>query len=561
MPVSTPARPQKPKSDEGLPRLAPGRTVLGRISQSALGIAIVGSLLMFAAQPPLDLWPLAWIAPIPWLLLVRGQSLPGKRPYRSLWAAGLVYWLLAVHWLRLPHWTTHFGWLALSFYLAFYLPVFVAVSRTAVHRMRMPLTLAAPLVWTGLELARGYVMTGFLMGALGHTQYRWVQLIQISDLTGGYGVDFLVMFVAAGFASMWPTSGRRPAVWPLVPLMAVLAGVLAYGHFRTSGDYTLPGPKVALIQGSIESQIKADPSHAETVLRHYFDLSLKAVRQTQDLDLMVWPETMFRGSLIYFEDNVVPRDEGMTPEELKENLRANDENSRQAIAELARRLDVSLLLGVDIFHFWEDQRASFNSAVFTDRQGKLLGRYDKMHRVVFGEFVPFGDSLPWLYDVTPLTGGIRAGDGPECVEIAGATFSPNICYETVIPHTIRGHVVELRRQGREPDVLVNLTNDGWFRGSSELDQHLACGVLRAVECRKPLLIAANTGFSAWIDSDGRVIEQGPRRAEGIIIADVQLDTRDSLYMRWGDWFAGLCLAGTVAVAGFGLFRRRFEALQ
>ena len=105
-------------------------------------------------------------------------------------------------------------------------------------------------------------------------------------------------------------------------------------------------------------------------------------------------------------------------------------------------------------------------------------------------------------------------------------------------------------------MLVNLTNDGWFRGSSELDMHLACGVMRAIEMRKPLVIAANTGFSASIDSDGRILQQGKRRAPDVLIASVQLDTRHSFYLDHGDWFSGICLTGCIGLAVFGAWDRR-----
>ena len=121
-------------------------------------------------------------------------------------------------------------------------------------------------------------------------------------------------------------------------------------------------------------------------------------------------------------------------------------------------------------------------------------------------------------------------------------IAPNICYETVLPHVIRGQINQLRAEGKDPNVLVNLTNDGWFWGSSELDMHLACGVFRAVECRKPFLAAANTGFSAWIDGDGRIRSQGPRRDSQVVLANVRLDPRGSWYLDHGDWFAGICLA-------------------
>jgi len=129
----------------------------------------------------------------------------------------------------------------------------------------------------------------------------------------------------------------------------------------------------------------------------------------------------------------------------------------------------------------------------------------------------------------------------------------------VLPHLIRRQVQTLAHAGREPHVLLNLTNDGWFWGSSELDMHLICGVFRAVEMRKPFLIAANTGFSAWIDANGRILDRGPRRATGTILAEVCPDPRHSLYLRYGDWFAGACLAGCGFLAIVALRRRPLPA--
>jgi apolipoprotein N-acyltransferase len=148
--------------------------------RSTLAIALPGSLLMFAALPPLAWGVVGWIAPLPWLVLIQAGELPGRRAYRALWLAGFVFWMMTVHWLRLPHPATSLGWLALAAYLAFYLPVFVGLSRVAVHRVGAPLWLAAPIVWTGLELARAHLLTGFLMGSLAHTQVSWTQLIQIA---------------------------------------------------------------------------------------------------------------------------------------------------------------------------------------------------------------------------------------------------------------------------------------------------------------------------------------------------------------------------------------------
>jgi len=121
---------------------------------------------------------------------------------------------------------------------------------------------------------------------------------------------------------------------------------------------------------------------------------------------------------------------------------------------------------------------------------------------------------------------------------------------------VRQQVRQLAARGAEPAILVNLTNDGWFWGSSELDLHLICGVFRAVECRKPLVIAANTGFSAAIDGAGRIQAQGPRRDTDVIFHAVEREGRHSPYVAWGDWGAGLCLLCGVVVGGVGLWHRR-----
>src|SRR6185312_10676653 len=181
-------------------------------------LGLAGSLLLWAAFPPLGVWPLAWIAPVPWLMLVRREQLAGRRPYRTIWLTGCLFWLGVLHWLRLPHPATSLGWVALSLYLAVYLPLFVGLSRVAVHRLHWPLVVAAPVVWTGLELLEAHLLTGFNMAALGNSQFRWIELIQVADLAGNYGVGFVVMFGAACLARMAPCGERRFAAWPLLPL-------------------------------------------------------------------------------------------------------------------------------------------------------------------------------------------------------------------------------------------------------------------------------------------------------------------------------------------------------
>ncbi|MBN2475461.1 MAG: apolipoprotein N-acyltransferase [Pirellulales bacterium] len=531
----------------------------GRIRKwyrSTFGQAAVSAGLLWAALPPCDLWPLAWIAPLWWLLLVRRKEWPGRRPYRALWLVGFLFWLAALHWLRLPHWTTAFGWVALSFYLSFYLPVFVGLSRTAVHTLRVPVVLAAPVVWTGLELLRGHLLTGFTMASLGHTQYRWIDLIQLSDLAGAYGVSFVVMLVAACLARMVPCENRPRAFWPLAPALVVVAAAVLYGQVRNLGCVVKPQASVALIQGSIDAEMKSDPERRAMIFDHYYELSGNALARFDRVDLIIWPETMFRDPLVSYHPSAAkPADFDGSEAEFQLRLKESARIGRTMLAETAKALDTPMLVGVDRHDFGPQEVQSFNSAVFVARDGRLMACYDKMHLVVFGEFVPLARHFPWLHRLTPLRTSLTTGEEPVAFEIRGLRIAPNICYETVIPHRIREQVNTLRARGVEPDVLVNLTNDGWFWGSSELDMHLICGVFRAVECRKPLLIAANTGFSAWIDGSGRIRRQGRRHATDAILAHVGRDPRQSWYLRHGDWLAGICLAACVFLAMVGCWGR------
>jgi apolipoprotein N-acyltransferase len=546
-------------------------------------LAFLGAILLWASFPPLDAWPLAWLAPIPWVLLIRRKTLSGRHPYAVLLLAGFCFWMGVLHWLRLPHPATSVGWVALSFYFAFYITAFVALTRLAVHRFGFPLVLAAPLVWTGLELARAHLLTGMTMASLGHTQYRWIELIQISDLTGAYGVSFLVMFTAASLARMLPlkedggtpclpsdVSGSSPGsssswnFWPLLGVAVLLGAALLYAHFRlaTTGEEE-EGPKIALIQGSVDIEMRYNPAMKEQIAREYVELSQEAVAKHPGIDLVVWPETMFltgvefNDSLITFAPDAMPPAQfDGSPSEFQQWLPRAAEGSAWKMGQMAKKLGVSLLLGVDRGHFCGDGVTSHNSAAFVGRDGRMQGYYDKMHLVMFGEYVPFARRFPWLQRLTPLPISVTAGERPVAFDLKDVRIAPNICYETVLPHLIRNQVNTLAAEGREPDILVNLTNDGWFWGSSELDLHLVCGVFRAVECRKPLLIAANTGFSAWIDGDGRIQAQGRRRAKDIIVAQPRVDRRWSAYLHYGDWFSGTCLALCGLFGLVGVYHRK-----
>ena len=524
--------------------------------------AVVGSLLCWLALPPVGWSLLAWVGPVPWLLLVSQEKLPGRRPYRALWLGGFVFWLLAVHWIRLPHPLNYLAWLVLAAYLGVYLPTFVAIARVGVHRLRLPLWLVAPIAWTGLDWFRGHLLTGFLMGSLAHTQAEQTLVIQIADLAGEYGVTFLILLVAASLSQfLSERKGPVPVVLaaiPLLPAILALTASLIYGHACTT-ELTLrqksasPGPRIALVQGNTLADWKSDPGRQQRIMDEHVRLSLEAVKQSRErdgreVDLVIWPETAFRETLITVEPGYTPQPERDPPV----NLTA----AQDYLQRLTRELGTALLVGIDRLHVFPDAQGepdyrAYNSSVLVDAEGNLVGTYDKMHRVPFGEYIPFADWFPALYELTPLTGGIDAGESPTVLELDSAIYSVNICYETAVPHLIRRHVAQ-SDGSVQPNVLVNLTNDAWYWGSSELDMHLACGVFRAVEMRIPLVIAANGGLSGYIDVVGNLRHVTTRQEPTFLIVEVSLPhVPASLYSRWGDWFAILCVLCCMVLAIVG----------
>ncbi len=533
-------------------------------------LALGGAAAMFLVQPPADLWMLAWLAPLPWLRIVQSPDMPGRRPWLVLWVAGFVHWLATIHWLRLPHPATAIGWILLSGYLAGYVPLFVWIARRLGHHWRWPLVAAAPVAWMACEHLRGTFLGGFTFAGLGHTQWRCTELIQCADLAGAGGVSGVVMAAAAGIAAVTSSrrvASRRALLVEAACAVAVVTAAFLYGTWRVGTAPPSRGEPldVLLVQGSIDTELKHDPDAAVDVARHYDEITMAglAADATRRPDLVVWPETMWRVGLVEIDGGVTfPAAEidaalgpaaadSAPPAERQAQYRDLLERQRlDALVPFARRYDTTWLVGLDRQRLlsadpprWE----SFNSALFLDAAGGVVACYDKMHPVMFGEYVPLADRFPVLYRLTPLPGGLTAGRSPVAVEIAGRQVAPTICYETALPAAVRSLVLELERERRRPDVLVNLTNDGWFWGSSELDMHLVAAIFRAVEVRTPIVIAANTGFSAAIDGCGRLRARGPRRAAEPLRAAVWPDGRRSPWLAAGSVAPGACVAVAAAV--------------
>jgi apolipoprotein N-acyltransferase len=517
---------------------------------------------MFVVQPPIDLWPLAWLAPIPWLLLVTQPQVAGWRAWAAIWCGGFCYWLLAIHWLRLPHPpATAVGWVLLSAYLGCYLPLFIATARRLVHHWKWSLVPAAAIAWTATDLMRSELLGGFTFAGLGHTQWRWTTFIQAADAVGAVGVGGIVMTGAA--AILATVAGRakgRVLLSETLPAVMLVALTLAYGSMRLATAPTPTGElfDVLIVQGSIDTEMKHDPDAAADVLAHYDEITITGLAAKSALpDLIVWPETMWRYSLMEIDpEETLPTaalNELLGPDDADEPAAKRQARGRaafrsrtlDALAVYARGYATTWIVGLDRQRITPSVPAgyqSFNSALVLDPDGGPLVCYDKMYPVMFGEYVPLADRFPILYRLTPLPAGLTAGTEPVVVDIAGFSVAPTICYETALPRAMRSIVRRLAATGHRPDVIVNLTNDGWFWGSSELDMHLVAAIFRAVEVRTPILVAANTGFSAAIDGSGRLLARGPRRATKALRVAVSPDGRQSPWLTAGTLPLGATLA-------------------
>jgi apolipoprotein N-acyltransferase len=570
----------------------------------AWGLSGLTAILLWASFTPLDWGPLAWIALVPLILLIR-IPIKTRWMYTAVYGGGLTFSVLALQWMRLASAPMYVAWLLLAVCVAIYLPVFVAVSRIAVHRFGVPLTLAVPVVWVGLEYCRAHLLTGFSWYYLGHTQYRWVEMIQISDLVGAYGVSFVVAMLSACVAGLLPASlfarlkllpagleqtedGAQATTTRQITAVSVclivFAAVWVYGMVRRGQANFVEGPRVALVQGNFTSSMKHDPNARMTIFMKHHALTGIAVRQ-HPLDLIVWPETMYRSPLMSVSSDLSDEDlrrispPGVLPEHW------HTSQVPQILADLSSQSGAAMIVGLERWTAEADGFQRYNSATFARPDVGLSGRYDKIHRVIFGEYVPFKDELPWLAKLSPIPAqyGLSAGKAAAVFEYKGVRYSPIICFEDTVPHLVRRIAKSTTdpKTGKPIDCFVNLTNDGWFHGSSELDQHLITALFRCVECRTPMVRSVNTGISAVIDGDGVVVEpddfidadkQGRtsmrdpktgrwhKQLNAVIVDAVPLDDRRSLYVRWGDWFAGSCalFAGCVFVGGMFPRRKRRE---
>jgi apolipoprotein N-acyltransferase len=527
------------------------------------------SMLLWVSQPPVNFWPAALVAAVPWLCLAASRGATCKRNYASLWLCSSAYWLLTLQGLRLAHPWMFIPWITLSLYLAVYPVCFVAILRRLGNHP-LPLVITAPVVWVGLEWVRNHLFTGISVLMLGHHVVDIPQLIQIADLGGTYAVSFVVMMVNVAVWTLAVAASRRQA--PRSVLLTVLATasvVLAtalYGQYRLRQPIGKPLATFALIQRSESIEYDLSKARAIEIFSGYVQQSVLAAQSAdRPIDVVVWPESMFTASTpwLFVADPVtVPAEFEGSREEFLHLIGANQnhvierarylQNAVATAAVTSRR--PQLLVGSSVVRYGARVDA-FCGLIHFAADGSVLDWYGKTHLVMFGEYVPLLSRIPGLRSLVPAGMGVTPGAGAKRMLVNQTAVAGNICIETAVERVAINHLGSFA-DDQIPDVLVTITNDGWYDDSSVIDHHLVCARMVAVGSRRPILSAANSGPTAWIDSTGGVVEQLPKATNGGLIATPRQDPRISLYLRIGDWPARLCAIATCGLLWSTWLRRR-----
>jgi apolipoprotein N-acyltransferase len=539
----------------------------------------VGGGALFALAFPGPGWSgLAWVAPGALLLSAAGHS--GVRAFRLGYVGGLVQHLIALGWLlTIPYpFGAVAGWLALSGYVALFQGTWVwlcwhvagsmtgrstpgASASSSSGRgiswiesldlllaqsglMRALWVVFCAALWVAIEIAQARFLSGFPWNLAGASQFRMVPIIQLAAWTGIYGVSFLIIWTAVSVGLAIARVLRQPGErwgWMTdlrLPLF-VIVGIGCAGMWRlgtVSGESRTV--RMALVQPSISQELIWDEREDGGRFNQLLRLSeLALATQPQ---VLVWPEAAF-------------------PSLSEENYRT--------IINLIQRHGVWMVFGADDAATRnepgdEGGRDYFNAAFLLNPEGRLVARYRKQRLVIFGEYVPLARWLPFLRHFTPIQGSFRAGDGPVDFPMAGPDCNASvlICFEDVFPHLARRHA----REG--VDVLLNLTNNGWFPRSSAHWQHAASAVFRAVENGLPLIRATNDGLTCWVDAQGRLRQwlgqdSGDIHAAGFLTVPVPLPPAGAsrvrtFYNRHGDVFGWSCVGLSMIVVGASTRRRK-----
>ena len=598
-----------------------------------LSLFVVSGVLLTVIQAPIGWSFLAWGAMVPFALACSPQMRPRTLALMAL-GVGYLYWLGNVYWI-VP--ITIIGWLGMGLYLS----LFWLLPALAVRFSRakgFPLFIALPVLVVGWERLQGFPMGGFYWRFLGHSQYQHLAMIQVADLFGAAGVSFVVAMVngllvdlivfihahhapAPADAQICPLySPRRPSGRLLGAAVAatllVVASTMLYGQWRLrqTAHCVTEGPTVASLQSNVPISVKRSHQKGAEIFDELMDKSKAAA--ADGAELIVWPETMVQGNL---------QPELWSDPQVSHWDWEEDKAFHQALVQHAQG-NAYVLVGAYGGEIMRDSRGDgylgkYNSAYLYRTDGtRDPMRYDKIHLVLFGEYIPFRWQLPWVFErlkvflpkgynpdyslehgtryttfemaskrVSSLKSQASGGDSQlQTSDVKPQTpyhFGVIICYEDTIPYVARNFALD--PQGRKRiDWLVNISNDGWFvrfekepprvNPSTELPQHAAICAFRAVENRLAIVRSVNTGISCLIESTGRIrdgylaaSDGFPRRSveriamAGWFLDRLPIDKRVTFYSRHGEWFADGCAvifaATLVWPLGARLVRRRAKA--
>jgi apolipoprotein N-acyltransferase len=496
---------------------------------AAIFLSALSGVLLTAGFPALELYYVSWFALIP--LLVALQKADGsKQAIRLGYICGLVHFLTALYWIRYV--VYHYGGLPLPvalfvlLLLSAYLAIYPACFAYFAHRWQdRPVlwVLGLPCLWVTLEWIRAHAVTGFPWANLGYTQTPLISLVQVADITGVYGLSWLVVLGNTALMAVLNISrfGMRTALSSAAIFAACFAAAISYGAWRIGDierfEKNAKDLTVGVVQGNIDQSQKWDPAFKKETLKRYRDLSLKAAAHDPRPDLLVWPET----SVPFFYGI----DEKLTPE----------------LNEILKEIGRPLLFGSPGIKVIDGQARLQNRAYITDGNAKLLGAYAKQHLVPFGEYVPLQKILFFVNRLVQAAGDFVPGNDPAPLVLDGIRLGVLICYEDVFPRLARMTVQ------RDAVALVNITNDAWYGDTSAPYQHVEMARWRAIEFRVPMVRAANTGISGLFDATGRARGIIPLNQEGYLVSTLRPFPIMTFYARWGDLFAWGCVL--IAVSG------------
>jgi apolipoprotein N-acyltransferase len=547
----------------------------------------LSAALMTAAQLPLNISSLAWIAMVPFISVSAGSC-----KTRHLIAASYIvfagYWLVNLHWMAM---VTAAGWLTFCLYTALLAPL-TALSIRFLSRRRVPLYLAAAVIVTGAEQTQGLFLGGFHWLHLSHSQFSNTTLIQLADLTGAAGISFIIAAVNGLAADITGGIKRGENLltgrWALrySVVFSVIFFTVIYGRVRLqqAGQDQKQGPLIASIQSNVPQQVKdaGSPEADRLIFEKLLEMS-SAASQSNPV-LTVWPETMVPAVLNPEIRKYLPAES--IHRSIHRKLQEHSKKAGYILAGAAAVIPEIMPNG------GLEAKRKYNSAFLYTPQGLQSDEYyNKIHLVPFGETIPFKTGWPWIhsllmkftpydYDYTLDAGSeydifkIQHKDDPNTTH----RFGVMICYEDTIPAIARNFV--LSSESEKPSWLVNISNDGWFvkfntengkvKASSELAQHTAACAFRAVENRISIIRSVNTGISCVIEPTGKIRNKYisgtvPRQAmnrrgiDGWFTDRIYIDRRITFFTRHGELLAVFCKSCFAAVLAIVFINRKIRS--